>query len=160
MLAESNDNTPLAMTLAAASAGAAVLSVIVSLIALYQAGNIRRETKDMFRRQSVIELHNAWEGVNEIDPNKLITPDVIKAVNAIRLTSTLWNHDVVDRAILHQEYSDPFSRLYVVLSASTKTPPGHSRTCRDMLSDAIAKTYDEMRARSLKKVEQTRIGHS
>lgn len=64
------------------------------------------------------------ERINAIDPENLITPDVVKAVNALELTASLWNHDVVAKEILHQSYWQSFRDLYDVLYHCNKIPPG------------------------------------
>lgn len=83
---------------AALSAGAALFGLKLSRDALTEAGEATATSKDIARRQGVIELHMAWQGVNNIDVSNLIGPDVINAANAISLTATLWNHDVVEPA--------------------------------------------------------------
>lgn len=89
---------------AAVSAGGALWSLILSKRALIEAGLSRAMNKDMFKRQGVIDLHMAWQSVNEIDPANLVGPDVCIAANALSLTATLWNHGVVERIILFQSY--------------------------------------------------------
>ena len=46
----------------------------------------------------------SWNNVNDIDVKNLIGPDIVKAVNALSLTASLWNHDVIEKTILYQTY--------------------------------------------------------
>src|SRR5688500_12046486 len=50
-------------------------------------------SKQIAKRQGVIDLYESWNGVNHIDCNNLVGPDVVRAANALALTSSLWNHD-------------------------------------------------------------------
>lgn len=143
---------------AALSAGAALLGLKLSRDALTKAGEATATSKDIARRQGVIDLHMAWQGVNNIDTANLIGPDVINAANAISLTATLWNHDVVEKAILFQSYWTPFKDFYDSLYSCNQLVPGHRKTCRDLITSDITRAYQEMKAMEINNVPQTQIG--
>lgn len=82
----------------------AILALAVSIVAVFLSGRANNTNKNMFRRQGVIDLHMAWLDIKEIDNKCLIGPDIIKAVNALSLTASLWNHDVIEKSILYQTY--------------------------------------------------------
>lgn len=75
----------------------------------------------------------AWQGINDIDENNLIGPDVVKAVNALSLTASLWNHDVIEKSILYQTYWISYKDLYDTLNGINKLVPGHKKTCRRLM---------------------------
>lgn len=145
---------------AALSAGAALLGLKLSRDALTKAGEATATSKDIARRQGVIELHMAWQGVNNIDVANLVGPDVINAANAISLTATLWNHDVVEKAILFQSYWTPFKDFYDSLYSCNQLIPGHRKTCRDLITSDITRAYQEMKNIEINNVPQTQIGGS
>ena len=80
------------------------IAIIISLIAVFVAGKANNINKNVFKRQGVIDLHMSWNNVNDIDVKNLIGPDIVKAVNALSLTASLWNHDVIEKTILYQTF--------------------------------------------------------
>ncbi|MBI5214682.1 MAG: hypothetical protein HY960_02910 [Ignavibacteriae bacterium] len=143
--------------ISAVSAGAAIISLIFSSIALIMAGKSYNTNKKMFKRQGVIDLFMAWSGVNEIQISNLITPDVVKAVNALALTATLWNHDIIEKEILYQTYWIPYKDIYDTLQSSSKLVPGINRKCRDLLTSEIIRAYQDMQNMDINKVTQSTI---
>jgi hypothetical protein len=124
--------------------GAVLVAVVSAAIAYSSWRSQERLSKDMFKRAGVIDLHNAWANVNDVDPSKLITPDVVKAVNALNLTSALWLHDIIEREILHQSYWEAFKNLYDRMDRSTAVPPGIRKSLNELLSPPIRRAYQEM----------------
>lgn len=133
------------------------LSFVVSLGAAFLAGRANSLNKNIFKRQGVIDLHMAWQDVNDIDTDNLIGPDVVKAVNAISLTASLWNHDVIEKSILYQTYWGSYKDIYDKLVNLDKLVPGHKKTCRSLITAEIKKAYKGMDETDLKTVIQTNI---
>jgi len=142
---------------ASISAGAAVLSMSLSVIALFLAGRATATTKNIARRQGVIELYKSWEGVNDIDIKNPITPDIVKAANAISLTASVWNHDVIEKQILFESYWPAYKDIYDSLNSMTDIIPGKKVTGRNLLSTEITKVYDQMKQRAIGTVSQTKL---
>ena len=111
------------------------------------AQNSSELTKEMFRRQNIIDLHLAWRGVNDIDIDNLITPDVVLAINALDLTASIWNHDVVKKEIILQSYWRSFSDIYETMYSCTKLLPGKNVTCKQLIQDspAITTAFERMK---------------
>ena len=143
--------------IASVAAGAAVLSLILSAIALFVSGRATATTKNIARRQGVIDLYKAWEGVNDIDASKPITPDIVRAANAISLTASLWNHDVIEKQILFESYWPAYRDLYDSLYGMTGLIPGKKVSGRSLVSSEMTKVYAEMRQRELGAVRQTKL---
>lgn len=150
------------------SALAAIISAISSLKAVAiakMALSITESTferasemnKKMFKRQGVIELHMAWQGISNIDPFQPITPDVVRAINALSLTATLWNHDVIEREILYQSYWPSFRKLYESLENCSVEVPDTGLIGRDFLTKEIIKAYEDMKKMDINFVIQTKI---
>lgn len=135
----------------------ASLALMVSLIAVFLSGKANVTNKNMFKRQGVIDLHMAWQDIPEIDKNNLIGPDIVKAVNALSLTASLWNHDVIEKSILYQTYWTSYKDLYDTLNSIDELVPGHKKTCRSLMTNEIAKGYEGMKNVDLKTVTQTKI---
>lgn len=132
-------------------------SMAISLIAVFLSGKASITNKKMFKRQGVIDLHMAWQGVNDIDPKNLIGPDVVKAVNALALTASLWNHDVIEKSILYQTYWGAFEEFYNKLVNLDELGPGHKKTCKSLITSEIKKAYKGMNEADLDTVIQTKI---
>ena len=135
----------------------ASLALIVSGIAVYLSGAANNTNKNMFRRQGVIDLHMAWQGISEIDDSNLIGPDIVKAVNALSLTASLWNHDVIEKSILYQTYWASYKDLYDSLNSINKLVPGHKKTCRSLLTSEITKAYEGMKNVDLSLVTNSKL---
>lgn len=135
----------------------ALISLAVSLIAVFLSGRANSSNKKLFKRQGVIDLHMAWQGINDIDENNLIGPDIVKAVNALSLTASLWNHDVIEKNILYQTYWTSYKDLYDTLNNINELVPGHKKTCRSLMTNEITKAYEGMKNADLGTVTQTLI---
>ena len=135
---------------------AAILAAFGALGCAVYAGMADKRSKDslaaqinLFQRQGIIDLHLVWQGVNQIDPVNPITPDVIKAVGAMELTSALWNHDVVAKIVIYQSYWEVFKELYETILSSSATLPGMSRSLRSCITAPVSTAYLSMREHSL-----------
>lgn len=139
------------------SALAAGIALVISIVSVYMAGHASNINKKMFKRQGIIDLFMAWQGVSNIDGENLIGPDVVKAANALGLTATLWNHDVIEKIVLYQSYWEPYRNLYDSLYNINNIVPGHNKTCKDMLSSDMTKAYEDMKKMETKSVKQTKV---
>ncbi len=133
------------------------IAIIISLIAVFVAGKANNINKNVFKRQGVIDLHMSWNNVNDIDVKNLIGPDIVKAVNALSLTASLWNHDVIEKTILYQTYWGSYKEIYEKLNMITELVPGLNKTGRSLLTAEITKAYKGMEDVDLKSVIQTNI---
>lgn len=135
----------------------ATLALVISGIAVFLSGKANNTNKNMFRRQGVIDLHMAWQDIKDIEENNLIGPDVVKAVNALSLTASLWNHDVIEKSILYQTYWNSYKDLHDTLISINKLVPGHKKTCRSLITNEITKAYEGMKNIDLSTVTQTKL---
>lgn len=132
-------------------------AVGISLIAVFVAGRANSLNKNTFRRQGVIDLNMAWQGVNEVNNDNLIVPDIVRGVNDFALMASLWNHDVIERNILYQTYWEPCKRLYEQLYFNDLLVPSHNRACKSLFTTEIQKAYEQMKKVDLDKVTQTKL---
>lgn len=135
----------------------ATFSLIISIGAIYLSGRANSINKNIFKRQGVIDLHMAWQDIREIDKNNLVGPDIVRAVNALSLTASLWNHDVIEKAILYQTYWISYRDLYDTLNSINELVPGHKRTCKSLMTNEIIKAYEGMKNADLLTVTTTKI---
>ncbi|QCW99898.1 hypothetical protein FGM00_07215 [Aggregatimonas sangjinii] len=113
--------------------------------------------KKIAKRQGVIALHMAWADIHDIDPNNLITSHVVKAINALSLTASLWNHDVIEKSILYQSYWQAYKELYDQLICIDTKLPGKGKSCKDCISEDIKKAYRLMDEALLSQVLTTKV---
>jgi hypothetical protein len=114
-------------------------------------------TKKMFLRQGVIDLHMAWQSVSDLNPNDPVVPDVVRAAGALSLTASLWNHEVVDKIILYQNYWVMFDTLFRRLDGWEKPIPHLKTPGKALLTREIRKAHKEMTEFDLSKVDQSRL---
>ncbi|MCW8314205.1 hypothetical protein K7A41_23470 [Sphingobacterium sp. InxBP1] len=117
----------------------------------------RQTDINIAKRQGVIDLHNAWAVVNDINPATCIVPDVIKAINALSLTASLWIHDVIERDLLYQSYWQAYKDLYDKLIGMNEVPIGLNYTPRSKISPDIKKAYHEMSQKEISSINSTNI---
>lgn len=116
------------------------LALVATLLSIYAIV----EGKRTARRSGFIELHGAWDGVNELNAEHLIGPDVAAATRALSVTAIAWNHGLIDKRILHQSYWADYQQLYGVLAASNEDVPGYRRAGREFLNEGMRNAYREM----------------
>ena len=137
------------------AAGVAFVSLIVSVIYVWLSGSASNLNKRMFKRQGIIDLFMAWRGTNSIDPKNLVISDVVNGVNALDLTASLWNHDVIEKNVLYQSYWRPYKDFYYSIRYSETLVPGLNKKLRELVTPEIEIAYDQMK--NYNPVRQTKI---
>jgi hypothetical protein len=141
-------------------AGASLLSALVSVFAAVISFKSLRSGIDMFRREGIFDLHSVWSDLNEINlDNKddVVTTHVVDAVNALSLTSALWNHDIMSKTIIYQTCWDEFKVFYDKINSSDMALPGLGRRASDLIEDEMVTAYNEMNEYGAQQVEQTNL---
>ena len=93
------------------------------------------------------QLHNAWNGVNDLDCDQLIGPDVSNAARAMTITASSWLKGLVEKNIIYDNHFEDFETLYKELTTCDKLVPGFERRqlkCGDFVSAEMHKAYQEM----------------
>lgn len=142
------------------SGSAFITSIIAIIVSIRSSQKSNRTSIEIARRDKIIELHNSWRDVKDINPTAPIGPDVLAALNALDLTASMWNHDGIDKEIIMQSYWDPFRDLYDKLINMTNLIPGKNQTPKDSVKPSIKKAYKEMESRELNNIKQTGYGKS
>ena len=92
-----------------------------------------------------IDLDARWTGVNELDCNNLIGPDVLSAVRAMGITASCWLNGTVDKKTIIDNHFDDYKSLFDVLNSCTKPVPGYKgKKCGEFLTGQMRKAYIEM----------------
>ncbi len=94
-------------------------------------------------------LDDAWKGVNEVDCDRLIGPDVTNAINAMQITASSWLHNLVDRDIIVENHFEGFESLYNELNRCDRVVPGFEkakRKCPDFISFEMKRAFEQMKA--------------
>ena len=121
------------------------IALIVLVVAYFFRG---KNNRDNDRSEHVFKLHDSWNGINEIDCESLIGPDVTNAVRAMTITASSWFNKLVDREIIIQNHFEDFETLYSELISCNKVVPGFERKglkCKDFISKEMEKAYSEMK---------------
>ena len=114
-------------------------------------------TKKMFQRQGVFELHKVWDEISGIDKTKPVEEDVRKLVNALNLTASIWHHDIILKDLIFSYYWLTFQPLYDDLKACDAKLPSCGKKCNELISGEVTKAYKEMEEIYLKKIGQTKL---
>ena len=96
----------------------------------------------------VFNLHSSWEGVHEIDCDRLVGPDVTNAVRAMTITASSWLNGLVEKKIIFENHFEDFVLLYDELMRCDKIVPGfekRNQKCRDFVSEEMTRTYEQMK---------------
>ncbi len=132
------------------------VAAAVSAIASASSANLARKSNEfsrrminqeegMFKRQFVFELHKTWDRIREIDPDAPNLEDALDGSSALRLTAAVWLHDVMDKNILHQTYSQDYYQIYDSLYMITRDLPTYNKSGRELLTQAVQSVYQEMK---------------
>jgi len=111
----------------------------------------------IFHRQNIISLHVYWDSVQMIDTANPYFRDIVKAVNALDLTASLWNHGGIEKEILYNSYWESYQQLYDAFNNMNTAIPGIGRTPRSLLTPTITSAYQGMLQYGISKVAQTSL---
>lgn len=126
------------------SVGVAKESLSASVRSASAAEKAVTTSVEIFKRQGVIDLFESWEDLRDINPLKPITPDVVRAVRALELTASLWNHDIVKKEIIHQSFWGDFKHIYDTVNQIAGQVPELRSTGPELLTRRIRRAYKEM----------------
>lgn len=96
----------------------------------------------------VFELHKCWEGINEIDCDRLIGPDVTNAARALTITTSSWLKALVDKDTIVRNHFDDYELLLSAMDKCEKIVPGFEKRgtkCKDLISDDMRRAFQEMK---------------
>jgi len=124
--------------------GAFAIFVLTYIIGAGQ----KKHSDNSSGHEHVFKLHESWEGVNEIDCDQLIGPDVTKATRSMTITASSWLNGLVDKAVIIQNHFDDYETLILEMEKCEKVVPGYEKKnlrCKDFVSDEMRTTYLQMK---------------
>lgn len=96
-------------------------------------------------KNKMFELAAEWKNLSEIDPNNIVVPDLVKGIQAMKLTASAWNENIVDKNVIKANHFDDYETLYLQISGSDNLVPGYtSKKLSNFIDKNLQKTYLEM----------------
>lgn len=118
------------------------LSFIVNILLFIVNVYLAKTTKESSQKQHIISLYNVWSKVRDFNEESN-NDDIIIALNALQLTATIWNHNVVKRAVIFESYFGTFLYFYNKFSSGKYTYSDGSKIANDINEDVV-KAYKSM----------------
>ncbi|MBE2169213.1 MULTISPECIES: hypothetical protein [unclassified Cobetia] len=99
------------------------IAVLVSIFSAMHARRSARLSLHISKRQHVIDLHNIWLEVTDFD---IDDPGDIgmayKAAYAMNLTAACMKHEIIDKEIIKEIFSERFKEVYDKLNTVSYIP--------------------------------------
>lgn len=135
----------------------ATASLFTSIATVWIAILANSTSKKIAKRQGVIDLHFAWSEISDIDFSKPVVPDIVKAVNALDLTASLWNHDIMLKPLIYQSYWISFRDLYDKIYGHDEIVAGLKHVPKSLITNEISLAYEGMKSAKLREVLTTKL---
>lgn len=129
------------------------LSALIAAIAIYQMVKLHKKQMLLEQRQFLLPIWTQLQGLNEIDPQKPVWIDVIKAVNILELIAVSWEGQLIDEDIIRRMYSQLYVEFYDSIMDCKNPPPNVSKDGRQMLyaSPATIRLYELLKTEHAEK---------
>lgn len=98
------------------------LSAIAAMIAAILAYRVHKSQKLLSQRQLLLPLWEYISQLTEINPDKPITPDVIKLVNTPELVALSCEGGLVDEQLIRRTFRDEFIRHFQKIKKCNTLP--------------------------------------
>jgi len=100
---------------------------------------------EISKRQGLIYLYQLWFNVKDIDPSNLIVADLYRGVKALEVTASFWNHDLLDKEILHQSFCEYYKSTFHKIIQIENVIPEINKSGRDLLKKQVIEAYEGMK---------------
>jgi len=132
---------------------AASLSALIAAIAIYQTVKLQKKQMLLEQRQFLLPLWTQLQSLDEIDPQKPVWKDVIKAVNILELVAVSWEGQLIDENIIRRMYCELYIEFFDNITDCKNPPPSISKDGRQMLyaSPATIKLYNLLKTEHAEK---------
>jgi hypothetical protein len=129
------------------------ISALIAAIAIYQTVGLQKKQMLLEQRQFLLPLWTQLQGLNEIDPQKPVWMDVIKAVNILELIAVSWEGQLIDENIIRRMYSHLYIEMYDNIMDCKNPPENVSKDGRKMLYDSPAaiQLYELLKTEQVRK---------
>lgn len=85
---------------------------MATIIATVVAYKVHKNQKLLAQRQLLLPLWDYMSTLSEIDANKPVAPDVIKAVNTLELVALCCEGGMIDKSVVKRTFKDQFLEHY------------------------------------------------
>ena len=109
------------------------ISALIAALAIYQTVRLQKRQMLLEQRQFLLPLWTQLQGLNEIDPQKPVWEDVIKAVNILELVAISWEGQLIDENIIRRMYSQLYIEMFDNIMDCKNPPINISKDGRQML---------------------------
>lgn len=123
----------------------AFAALVLFVFAYVRGSGLRKQNES---KEHVFNLHESWDGVNEIDCDQLIGPDVTNASRAMTITASSWLNQLVEKKIIIENHFDDFENLITTMERCDKVVPGFEKKgvkCKDFVSAEMKNAYRQMK---------------
>jgi len=123
-----------------------ILSGIAATSGIFLSYKVYLGQKLLSQRQLIVPLWQYISSLNEIDPAKPITPDIIKAANTMELIAITCEGGMIDKSVIKRTFADQFIKHCDNIKACASIPGFTNKTGTDILREAPATLsfYDEL----------------
>ena len=125
-------------------------SALAAGVAVWVSYKVHRSETLLAQRQLLLPLWQYISGLNEINSEKPITPDVIKSVNTLELVALCCEGQMIDPKVVKRTFSDVFITQFDQINRCG-TLPGMTKNGNDILRECRAASYfyEELRREHL-----------
>lgn len=132
--------------------GSAIFAGVSALIA-FLSWNQNRRIHDaqilLSKRKELITIWTYISTLNDINPNQIIVPDVIKNINTLELVALCCEGDMIDKDLIIRTFMDTYIKNFETIRSlsSFDLGGGKMRTGQDLINenDAAQEFYDEIK---------------
>lgn len=125
--------------------GIAIISLLVSIVSAGFSYYALIQNKKANESKSVLDLHNIWKEVNDVDIKNPLFCDVKEAHNAMLITAILWNKKSFEQHIINDTIGETYIRLYEKMSNSGALVSGTSIPVKNYINDDIRDAYENIK---------------
>ena len=115
---------------------APLLTVILALLALWQARQLFEEQSKFAKRQMFVPLFESFKGIRTIDCKKSKPEEIVNMINFMELLGVLYESDVVDRDIVVRAFQRFVIHEYAALEKCQEALPEHTKSGAEMLNES------------------------
>lgn len=112
-----------------------ILSAITAGLAIIISYIVFKGQKRLSQRQLIVPLWEYISSLSEIDPQKPITPDIIKTINTLELIAITCEGGMIDKDVIKRTFSQQFIRQFDKINACKIIPGFVSKTGNDLLNE-------------------------
>ncbi|EAA4612849.1 hypothetical protein RY43_22680 [Salmonella enterica] len=126
-------------------ASVAALGNLVTAVFSYLA--TRKTTKnqrELTQRQIILPLWDYISALSKIDPQKPVTPDIVKNINALELVALCCEADIVDEKVITRTFSEQFIQHFEDIKSCQDIGDGRSGTSLIKENRAAEEFYDRL----------------